>query len=148
VGQLATASPFAEAGDAPPHLVLSALFRNDPAYRRFYHIWQDMNLGIAAVFGDFLSLPLARTFELYELWCFLRLVRAGVEEFGAGGIDSTHPATALVRSSLGGYLIGLRRRERRSEDASSKAGVRECAWQDDPAGGPAHRQAMPVDRCH
>jgi hypothetical protein len=87
VSQLATASPFAEAGDAPPHLVLSALFRNDPAYRRFYRIWQDINLGIAAVFGDFLSLPLARTFELYELWCFLRLVRAGVEEFGPGGID-------------------------------------------------------------
>jgi hypothetical protein len=87
VGQLATAAPFAEAGDAPPRLALSSMFRNDPAYRRFYRLWQDMNLGIAAVFGDFLNLPLARTFELYELWCFLRLVRAGAEQFGPEGLD-------------------------------------------------------------
>lgn len=87
VGQLAKEAPFAEAGDAAPRLTLSALFRNDPAYRAFYRLWQDMNLGIAAVFGDFLNLPLARTFELYELWCFLRLVRAAAEEYGPAGLD-------------------------------------------------------------
>lgn len=86
VGQMAMAEPFADAGDAPPRLMLSSLFRNDQTYRRFYRLWQDMNLGIAAVFGDFLDMPLARTFELYELWCFLRLVRAGVEEFGPVGV--------------------------------------------------------------
>lgn len=87
LSNLTAAAPFAEAGDAVPRLVLSAIFRNDPSYRRFYRIWQDMNLGIAAVFGDFLNLPLARTFELYELWCFLRLVRAGAEEYGPAGLD-------------------------------------------------------------
>ncbi|BCH27812.1 DUF2357 domain-containing protein [Mesorhizobium sp. L-8-3] len=87
IGNLCAAAPFAEAGEAQARLVLSALFRNDPSYRRFYRLWQDMNLGIAAVFGDFLNLPLARTFELYELWCFLRLVRAGAEEFGPAGVD-------------------------------------------------------------
>jgi Domain of unknown function (DUF2357)/PD-(D/E)XK nuclease superfamily len=87
VSRLSTAPPFAEAGEAPARLVLSALFRNDPVYQRFYRIWQDMDLGIAAVFGDFLNLPLARTFELYELWCFLRIVRAAAEEFGGGGLD-------------------------------------------------------------
>ena len=46
-----------------------------------------MNLGIAAVFGDFLGMPLARTFELYEPWCFLRLVRAAAEEYGHEGVD-------------------------------------------------------------
>ena len=39
------------------------------------------------MFGAFLNLPLARTFELYELWCLLRLVRAGTEEFGSAGLD-------------------------------------------------------------
>ena len=63
------------------------MFRNDPAYRRFFRLWQDMNLGIAAVFGDFLGMPLARTFELYEPWCFLRLVRAAAEEYGHEGVD-------------------------------------------------------------
>lgn len=37
--------PFAEASEAPPHLTLTAIFRNDPSYRRFYRLWQDMNLG-------------------------------------------------------------------------------------------------------
>lgn len=87
IGNLCAAAPFAEAGEGSARLVLSALFRNDPSYRRFYRVSQDMNLGIAAVFGDFLNLPLARTFELYELWCFLRLVRAGAEEFGPAGLD-------------------------------------------------------------
>jgi hypothetical protein len=87
VSDLTAADPFADAGDALPRLTLSALFRNDPLYRTFYRLWQDINLGIAAVFGDFLNLPLARTFELYELWCFLRLVRAAGEEFGPAGLD-------------------------------------------------------------
>jgi hypothetical protein len=35
------------------------------------------------VLGNFLPMPIARTFELDELWCFLRLVCAGVETWGA-----------------------------------------------------------------
>jgi hypothetical protein len=87
IGRLAELPPFAEASEAPPRLMLSSIFRHDPAYRRFFRLYQDMNLGIAAVFGDFLGMPLARTFELYELWCFLRLVRAGAEEFGPDGLE-------------------------------------------------------------
>lgn len=86
VSRMATSAPFTEAEDTLPRLMLSSLFRNDPAYRRFFRLWQDMNLGIASVFGDFLNMPLARTFELYELWCFLRLVRAAVAEFGPAGV--------------------------------------------------------------
>jgi hypothetical protein len=85
--QLTDQMPFSECGDAPPRLMLSSMFRNDPAYRRFFRLYQDMNMGIAAVFGDFLGMPLARTFELYELWCFLRLIRAAVEEYGSTGLD-------------------------------------------------------------
>lgn len=87
VSALSAAAPFAEAGEAQARPVLTAVFRHDPNYRRFYQLWQDMNLGVASVFGDFLNLPLARTFELYELWCFLRLVRTAADEFGAEGID-------------------------------------------------------------
>jgi hypothetical protein len=85
---MAAEAPFAEAGEAPPRLMLSALFRNDPDYRRFFRLSHDMNLGIAALFGDFLNMPLARTFELYELWCFLRLVRAAIEEYGTQGFTT------------------------------------------------------------
>ena len=87
VDRLCGLAPFAASSDAAPRLLFSSVFRNDPTYRRFYGIWQDINRGIAAVFGDFLGMPLARTFELYELWCFLRLVRAAVDEYGHGRAD-------------------------------------------------------------
>lgn len=86
---LTMAEPFQDAGTTPAVLKLSPVFRNDPAYGRFFRLWQDMNLGIASVFGDFLNLPLARTFELYELWCFLRLLRASAEVFGDDALDLT-----------------------------------------------------------
>ena len=76
IGRISELAPFGEASEAPPRLILSSIFRHDASYRRFFRLYQDINLGIAAVFGDFLGMPLARTFELYELWCFLRLVRA------------------------------------------------------------------------
>lgn len=102
IANLGNAAPFAEAGEAAPRLTLTALFRNDPVYRRFYRIWQDINLGIAAVFGDFLNLPIARTFELYELWCFLRLVRAGAETFGPGGLEVRD---LFISDAAGGLTI-------------------------------------------
>lgn len=89
---------MAEVGDGPALLRMSSLFRNDPVYQRFYRLWQDMNLGLAALFGDFLQMPLARTYELYELWCFLRLLRAAVEEYGATGVD----LSSLFLSEAGG----------------------------------------------
>jgi hypothetical protein len=73
-------------GEGTASLQMTSLFRNDPLYLRFYRLWQDMNLGLAAVFGDFLQMPLARTYELYELWCFLRLLRAAVQEYGPDGV--------------------------------------------------------------
>jgi len=86
LGRLAQAAPFSEAGESPPRLMLSAVYRNVPAYQQFFRLWQDMNVGMAAVFGQFLNMPLARTFELYELWCFLRLIRAAAEEYGSQGV--------------------------------------------------------------
>lgn len=102
LARMAGEPPFAEAGEAQPRLMLSALFRNDPDYRRFFRIWQDMNLGIASVFGDFLNMPLARTFELYELWCFLRLVRAAVEEYGVEGLST---ADLFISDASGGLTV-------------------------------------------
>jgi hypothetical protein len=39
--------------------------------------------GIGHIEGDFLKLPLRRTYDLYELWCYLRLIRAAALERGA-----------------------------------------------------------------
>jgi hypothetical protein len=87
---------MAEVGDSTPVLHMSSLFRNDPVYHRFYRLWQDMNLGLAALFGDFLQMPLARTYELYELWCFLRLLRAGIAEYGTEGVELSNLFTSHV----------------------------------------------------
>jgi hypothetical protein len=76
-----------DVSDGPAQLRMSSLFRNSPPYQRFYRLWQDMNLGLAALFGDFLQMPLARTYDLYELWCYLRLLRASVDEYGVTGAD-------------------------------------------------------------
>lgn len=97
-----SAEPFADLPPASPQLHLSSLFRNDPNYRQFYKLYQDFNLGLASIFGDFLNLPLARTFELYELWCFLRLVHAAVKEFGPAAVDFR---TLFTRDAKGGLTI-------------------------------------------
>ncbi|WP_409020534.1 DUF2357 domain-containing protein [Brevundimonas vesicularis] len=99
---LTTAEPFRDAGAAPASLTLSPVFRNDPAYSRFFRLWQDMNLGITSVFGDFLNLPLARTYELYELWCFLRLLRASAGVFGDDALDL---ASLFVADAAGGVTL-------------------------------------------
>jgi hypothetical protein len=91
---------MADVGEDSPLPRMSSLFRNDPVYQRFYRLWQEMNLGLAAVFGDFLNMPLARTYDLYELWCFLRLLRAAVEEYGSEGVD----LKALFASDAAGGL--------------------------------------------
>lgn len=91
---------MAEVGDGPALLRMSSLFRNDPVYLRFYRLWQDMNLGLAALFGDFLKMPLKRTHELYEGWCFVRLLRAAVEEYGPAGVDVSN----LFLSEAGGGI--------------------------------------------
>lgn len=99
----ATGSGFmTEVSDSPAMLQMSSLFRNDPVYHRFYRLWQDMNLGLAALFGDFLQMPLARTYELYELWCFLRLLRAAVQEYGSTGVDLSN---LFVTDAAGGVTI-------------------------------------------
>lgn len=102
IGALANAPAFETADASAPGLHLSAIFRNDPAYRAFFRLWQDMNRGIAAVFGDFLDMPLARTWELYELWCFLRLVRAGVAVFGGAGVSVKD---LFIHDAAGGLTI-------------------------------------------
>lgn len=87
--------PFEGLPDVPATITTTALFRNDPAYRTFHRLWRDMNLGMASIFGDFLKLPLGRTFDLYELWCFLRLARAAAERWG---LESGGPAELFEAS--------------------------------------------------
>lgn len=77
---------FLEVPDQTMPIELTPIFRNVDAYRKFFNLNREMNLGISNIVGDFLQIPIARTFELYELWCFFRIIRAfsttsGIEDF-------------------------------------------------------------------
>ncbi|MDF3982895.1 DUF2357 domain-containing protein [Luteibacter sp. PPL554] len=91
---------MSEVSSGAASLQLSPIFQRDPLYRRFYRLWQDMNLGLASFFGDFLQMPLAKTFELYELWCFLRLLRAATDEYGSDKVDLSSLFTADLAGGL------------------------------------------------
>lgn len=73
---------FREIPDITTRPQISSIYRSVPAYRKFFQIYRDFNLGLANIFGDFLQMPLARTFDLYELWCFLRLLRVAQQNIG------------------------------------------------------------------
>lgn len=101
----------------------SPVWRSDPNYRRFAGLHRDMSLGVASVFGDFLQMPLARTFDLYELWAYLRLVRAAVEKYSAEPVDlgglfesgsgvTLAAGQAVVRLPKAGFSLCFQRRYR------------------------------------
>ncbi|WP_374566064.1 DUF2357 domain-containing protein [Ideonella sp.] len=93
---------FADVGTAPIALRLTSVFRRDPAYRSFYALWQDISRGIANIQGDFLNVPLARTFDLYEVWCYLRIARA------AGLIFGGAPVSRDIFTKSGGGALTIR----------------------------------------
>ncbi|MCL4743782.1 MAG: DUF2357 domain-containing protein [Burkholderiaceae bacterium] len=91
-----------DVGHSTATLSLTPIFRNDPAYQRFYQIWKDVNAALAAVFGEFLNMPLGRTYDLYELWCFLRFVAASVRKWGADKVDVSN---LFITDAAGGVTI-------------------------------------------
>ena len=117
--------------DAAARIQATPLFRHDPAYRAFYRLAQEMELATTNLFGDFLDLPIARTFDLYELWCFLRLARVAADAYGvpidlvnlfkpaAGGIEFVSGA-ASVR--IGSMTISFQRSFREFWAASPSVG--------------------------
>ena len=116
-------SLFNDIGVDRPRPDASPIWRGDPQYRRFAALHRDFSRGLAAAFGDFLQMPLARTFDLYELWAYLRLVRAAVERFGAEAIDVSElfergagvtlaAGQAIVRIPSAGFALCFQRRYR------------------------------------
>jgi hypothetical protein len=113
---------FNEVSDRNAKVVMTSIYRKVPPYSKFFRLYSDMNLGLTGILGDFLQMPLARTFDLYELWCFLRLLRAAVNRYGvepseieklisysaqAGSV--TLPREAVTVSVEGGYSLSFKR---------------------------------------
>jgi hypothetical protein len=87
-------------GIQPSHLYLRV-----PPYMAFYKAYRAFLAGLANISGDFLNLPLRQTFDLYELWCFLRLARA------AATVKGTRASWKAAFSELavhGGLVMAIK----------------------------------------
>jgi hypothetical protein len=78
-------SLFDEVLDQLPKNRMSSIYRRVGPYRNFYKLRREMELGITNFQGDYLQVPIARTYDLYEIWVFMRLLRAAAEVFGVKG---------------------------------------------------------------
>jgi hypothetical protein len=85
----------------------SLLYRMVPSYKAFHRCYRDFMAGLAEIVGEFLRLPLRKTYDLYELWCFLRLARAAASR--GGSVDAWKKVFAEV-SAHGGLVRHLETR--------------------------------------
>ncbi|WP_291271443.1 DUF2357 domain-containing protein [Geothrix sp.] len=67
----------------------SHVFRRVPAYRTFHETYRAFMAGIGDIAGDFMDIPVNRTYDLYEFWSFLRILRAASGLLGAEGWKET-----------------------------------------------------------
>lgn len=79
---------FAEIGEGDERIADgSSIFRVVPGYQQFSRIRRDLGYGLAAVAGDWLDMPLAQTWRIYELWVFWKLARAAAMLAGTGAVS-------------------------------------------------------------
>jgi len=69
-------SLFTDVQDTRQPVYATQIYQRLPTYGHFLAIYNDFQRGIANIVGDFLQVPLAKTYDLYEVWTFLRLARA------------------------------------------------------------------------
>ncbi|WP_151736787.1 DUF2357 domain-containing protein [Paenibacillus tengchongensis] len=84
---------FTDVSDSYSPVLATQVYKKIPIYNKFLMIYNDFTKGISNVVGDFLNVPLARTFELYEIWSFLRITRA---------LSSIFPSAAFSTNELFG----------------------------------------------
>ena len=78
---------FQNISDKSQLVTATSIFSNIPEYHKFLQIHHKISLGIASITGDFLDVPIARTYDLYELWCFFRVTRVIADLTGAKNLD-------------------------------------------------------------
>jgi len=79
------------------------IFRRLRTYRRFHQLYQRIEQGVAALDWDKGDVPLSRTFDLYEDWVFLRLLRAAAESG-----DGPGKLPVVEKPQSGGLTVSLR----------------------------------------
>lgn len=96
---------FAEVGEGDERIADgSSVFRSVPGYQQFSRIRRDLNYGLAAIAGDWLDMPVAQTWRLYELWAFWKLARgatlvSGTRTVSIKGMNKDRDGTIQLGSS-------------------------------------------------
>jgi len=80
LNQLLELSLFESVADISDTPTISSIYRRKPHYREFFNLYQEIEQGLSRITGDALEVPISRTYDLYELWCFLRIARALAED--------------------------------------------------------------------
>ncbi len=88
------------------------VFISNPLYRKFFDLQRRVNQGVGDVLGDYLDVSIAKTYQLYELWSYYRLIKAvkclgyEVNEFKVvrkSGVGSSYET--LIKVSFDGFEL-------------------------------------------
>jgi hypothetical protein len=91
-------SLFNDVQDSRQPIYSTQIYQRMPLYGQFLTIYNNFQQGIANIVGDFLQVPLARTYDLYEGWVFLRLAQAATILFPDTDFNPDALFTAYGRS--------------------------------------------------
>lgn len=104
LGAVLNSAFFADIGEGEERVADgSSVFRSVPGYQQFSRIRRDLSYGLAAVAGDWLDMPVAQTWRLYELWAFWKLARGaalltGTETVAIYGTEKDRDGTITLES--------------------------------------------------
>ena len=101
-----------EVGVSPTHI-----FTSLPQYRSFFELQRKLNLGIGKSLGDFLDMPISKTYQLYEIWCFFRIISAlKLGGFSIEKVNVKKNGSKLIAASnifevqFQGFTLGFQKR--------------------------------------
>ncbi len=82
-------------------IVPTNIFTSVPQYRSFFDLQRKLNLGVGKSLGDFLNVPISKTYQLYEVWCFFRIISAfRLKGYDVEDVAVRKNSSELVSSSV------------------------------------------------
>ncbi len=68
---------------------ISVALIKDANYRLLYKIYRQLLLNVNPLGGDSLEISVERTYQLYEYWCYMKVVDAALQHYGETELDIT-----------------------------------------------------------
>jgi len=77
-----------------------------PDYRKLYRYYLKFRTKMAPLGAEWLDVSLERTYQIYEYWCFMSLVKYLYQKYGSGDLDTSELFT--VSPEYGGLSLRLK----------------------------------------